>query len=139
MPPPSKAASDPSMGYNIYDSFDLGEFDQKGAIKTWFGLKQELIDLINAAHEFNLNMYVDIVINHNSGGMRRKKTQLMKKCILEPAENGGRGFCLKAQSSTGIGSVCTHHRTKDTMIVNMAIYLIYVTVTHMSLTTCSNK
>jgi alpha-amylase len=68
LPPPSKAASNPSMGYDIYDYFDLGEFDQKGTKRTWFGSKDELIDLINTAHNNNLQVYADIVLNHNSGG-----------------------------------------------------------------------
>ena len=25
------------MGYDPYDFFDLGEFDQKGSVATWFG------------------------------------------------------------------------------------------------------
>lgn len=68
LPPPSKASSNPSMGYDIYDYFDLGEFNQKGSVKTWFGSKDELITLIKAAHDSGLQVYADIVLNHNSGG-----------------------------------------------------------------------
>ena len=32
----------PSMGYDPYDYYDLGEFDQKGGIPTWFGTRKEL-------------------------------------------------------------------------------------------------
>lgn len=34
LPPVNKAASNTSMGYGPYDYFDLGDFDQKGGVKT---------------------------------------------------------------------------------------------------------
>jgi len=34
LPPVNKAASNTSMGYDPYDYFDLGDFDQKGGKKT---------------------------------------------------------------------------------------------------------
>jgi alpha-amylase len=55
------------MGYDPYDYYDLGEFDQKGSIPTWFGSRRELETLIANAHKHNLDMIADIVINHNSG------------------------------------------------------------------------
>src|SRR6266700_2648408 len=39
LPPANKAASWKSMGYDPYDYYDLGEFDQKGGVPTWFGSK----------------------------------------------------------------------------------------------------
>jgi alpha-amylase len=71
LPPASKAADlfgNPSMGYDPYDYFDLGEYDQRGQVKTWFGGKDELVTLISSAHAANIQMYADIVINHNNGG-----------------------------------------------------------------------
>lgn len=69
LPPACKGANigGPSMGYDPYDYYDLGEFDQKGAIKTWFGGKDELLALIGTAHEHSLQVYADVVFNHNSG------------------------------------------------------------------------
>lgn len=69
LPPVHKAAnlSGSSMGYDPYDYYDLGEFEQKGAIKTWFGSKAELLDLIRSAHEYGLSLIADMVINHNNG------------------------------------------------------------------------
>lgn len=69
LPPVHKAANlgGPSMGYDPYDYYDLGEFDQKGGKKTWFGSKQELLDLIASAHQSGLTLLADMVINHNSG------------------------------------------------------------------------
>jgi alpha-amylase len=68
LPPVSKAASWKSMGYDPYDYYDFGEFDQKGGISTWFGSKAELLDLIQTAHSLGMQVYADLVINHNSGG-----------------------------------------------------------------------
>lgn len=67
LPPISKAASNTSMGYDPYDYFDLGDHDQKGGIKTWYGNRAELEALIHKAHAHNMGCYADMVINHNSG------------------------------------------------------------------------
>jgi alpha-amylase len=74
LPPAHKAANidGPSMGYDPYDYYDLGEFDQKGSIPTWFGSKQELLDLIRVAHDHGLTVLADMVINHNSGADARE-------------------------------------------------------------------
>ena len=68
LPPASKAARWNSMGYDVYDYFDLGAFNQKGRTETWFGTKQELGDLIQAAHAKSIQVYADVILNHNSGG-----------------------------------------------------------------------
>ncbi len=68
LPPASKAMNgSTSMGYDPYDYFDLGQYDQKGSIETRFGSEQELRDLISNAHNHNIAVIADIVINHNSG------------------------------------------------------------------------
>ncbi len=67
LPPANKAASWKSMGYDPYDYYDLGEFDQKGGVPTWFGSKAELVELIQSAHAAGLQVYADLVFNHNSG------------------------------------------------------------------------
>jgi len=67
LPPVSKAASHTSMGYDPYDYFDLGDFDQKGGVKTWYGNRAELEALIAKSHKSGVGVYADMVINHNSG------------------------------------------------------------------------
>jgi len=67
LPPVSKASSDQSMGYDPYDYFDLGDYDQRGGKKTLFGNRAELEALIAKAHKHSLGLYADMVINHNSG------------------------------------------------------------------------
>lgn len=69
LPPASKAQNGPfSMGYDPFDYFDFGQFDQMGSIETRFGSLTELQTLISSAHTAKLNVIADIVINHNSGG-----------------------------------------------------------------------
>lgn len=69
LPPAHKAGNvgGVSMGYDPYDYFDLGEFDQKGGVKTLFGSRQELQDLIMEAHTHGMQVYADMVLNHNNG------------------------------------------------------------------------
>ncbi len=71
-----------SPGYDSYDLYDLGEFDQKGSVRTKYGTKQELIDAIAAGKEAGLRVYVDIVLNH-MGGADEKETILVKKVVPE--------------------------------------------------------
>lgn len=55
------------VGYGVYDLYDLGEFDQKGTIKTKYGSKQEYLDCIIALHQAGIEVYADIVLNHKMG------------------------------------------------------------------------
>jgi len=57
-----------SMGYDPSDYFDFGEFNQQGTVETRFGSRAELESLISNAHDHNLEVIADIVLNHNSGG-----------------------------------------------------------------------
>jgi len=69
LPPASKAQNGKySMGYDPFDYFDFGEYNQMGSVETRFGSKAELKSLISSAHENGLKVFADIVINHNSGG-----------------------------------------------------------------------
>lgn len=55
-------------GYDVYDLYDLGEFDQKGGIPTRYGTKEEYINAIQKAHQQGIAVYSDIVLNHRMGG-----------------------------------------------------------------------
>ena len=58
-----------SVGYDVYDVYDLGEFDQKnvGACRTKYGTKDELLELAKTAKEHDVVIYVDAVFNHKFG------------------------------------------------------------------------
>lgn len=68
LPPAYKGDKRHGMGYDPYDFFDLGEFDQRGGIATGFGTRQQLVDLIHSCHQNGIQVYADIVYNHCSGG-----------------------------------------------------------------------
>ena len=55
-------------GYATYDLYDLGEFDQKGTIRTKYGTKEELKEMIDELHKNHISVYLDVVLNHKAGG-----------------------------------------------------------------------
>ncbi|MEI3824048.1 alpha-amylase family glycosyl hydrolase [Chryseobacterium sp. CCNWLW53] len=68
-PPATKCVlGQEGRGYDIYDLYDLGEFDQKGGIPTRYGTKDEYLSAIKKAHEAGISVYADIVLNHRMGG-----------------------------------------------------------------------
>ena len=69
LPPATKAQNGSlSMGYDPFDYYDFGQFNQMGSIETRFGSTTELNSLITNAHNNNIQVYADVVLNHNSGG-----------------------------------------------------------------------
>jgi alpha-amylase len=74
LPPPSKAQSADDVGYGAYDLWDLGEFDQKGTVRTKYGTRAELEAAIQAAHVAGLQIYLDIVMNHKGGADSTERT-----------------------------------------------------------------
>ncbi|MBC8108914.1 MAG: hypothetical protein H7Z14_20180 [Anaerolineae bacterium] len=61
-PPPSRAdTGDQSVGYDVYDRFDLGSAGRP----TLYGTQTGLISAIAAMHKIGTNVYVDLVWNHN--------------------------------------------------------------------------
>ncbi len=63
------------VGYGVYDLFDLGEFDQKGSIRTKYGTKEAYIKAIDACHEHDLQVYADLVFNHKMGADREEELE----------------------------------------------------------------
>lgn len=93
IPPAFKATSPSDTGYGVYDLYDLGEFDQKGAVKTKYGSKEELLASIRVLHEHGIQVYADVVLNHKANG-DEKETFLARevdpsdrnKAVSEPYE-----------------------------------------------------
>ena len=78
-PPAYKgAAGGYSIGYDSYDLYDLGEFDQKGSVRTKYGNRDEYIAAVNAVRKIGLRAMVDIVINHKAGGDEIEKIKAVK-------------------------------------------------------------
>ncbi|KAG9315333.1 glycoside hydrolase superfamily [Chiua virens] len=71
LPPPNKAMHGKrGQGYDAYDLWDLGEFDQKGTIATRWGTRQELLDACSSARRNNISVIIDAVLNHKIGADR---------------------------------------------------------------------
>lgn len=70
LPPPYKAANQSfSVGYDPFDHYDLGEYDQgSGLTRTRYGTKAKLTNLIATLLATNVRPMCDIVLNHMAGG-----------------------------------------------------------------------
>lgn len=66
MPPAFKATGSNDVGYGIYDLFDLGEFDQKGTIRTKYGFKDEYLQAIQTLKDNDIDPIADVVLNHKA-------------------------------------------------------------------------
>ena len=64
LPPPAKGGSVFSVGYDVFDPFDLGDKNQAGTTRTRYGTKAELLQVVESAHRFGLRVYFDNIMNH---------------------------------------------------------------------------
>lgn len=68
LPPAYKGmAGGLDVGYGVYDLYDLGEFDQKGSVRTKYGTKAEYLAAIEALHKAGVQVLADIVLDHRMG------------------------------------------------------------------------
>jgi alpha-amylase len=76
LPPAYKgSAGGYDVGYGVYDLFDLGEFDQKGSIRTKYGSKDQYLKAIKAAQKSGIQVYADVVFNHKLGGDQEEEAE----------------------------------------------------------------
>ncbi len=69
IPSPAKGGSGRlSMGYDLYDYYDFGQFIQKGTSRTRFGNKAQFDGMMASLHGAGLRVMVDAVVNHRDGG-----------------------------------------------------------------------
>ncbi|KAK4493663.1 hypothetical protein PRZ48_014848 [Zasmidium cellare] len=78
LPPGCKASSPEGNGYDVYDLYDLGEFDQKGGVRTKWGTKEELLNLAKKAEELGMGLYWDAVLNHKAGADKKEKAHAVE-------------------------------------------------------------
>jgi alpha-amylase len=80
LPPAYKSAyGTGEPGYAAYDLYDLGEFDQKGSVRTRYGTRDEYLEAIDAFHKAGIKVLGDIVLNHKMGG--DEKEEVMVQCV----------------------------------------------------------
>jgi alpha-amylase len=81
MPPPYKALNGAKdTGYAPYDLYDLGEFDQKGSVRTKYGTRDEYIAAVKAVQHAGMDAYADIVLDHRLGGDEREEVEIEEIC-----------------------------------------------------------
>jgi alpha-amylase len=69
IPPPYKGSGGAKdVGYGVYDMFDVGEFDQRGSVRTKYGTRHELEHATRALRDAGIHVLVDVVLNHRLGG-----------------------------------------------------------------------
>ncbi|PWE53988.1 alpha-amylase [Metarhizobium album] len=79
LPPAYKgAAGGFSVGYDTYDLFDLGEFEQKGTIATKYGDKSALKHACQALNENGIGVIHDVVFNHKMGADEKEAVHVRR-------------------------------------------------------------
>ena len=74
LPPAYKGASGGySVGYDTYDLFDLGEFDQKGTVATKYGDRDALERACQSLKNNGLRVIHDVVLNHKMGADEKEQ------------------------------------------------------------------
>src|SRR4051812_36304750 len=76
LPPAYKSAKGQGEpGYSAYDLYDLGEFDQKGTVRTRHGTRKEYQACIDNFHKHNIQVLADVVLNHKDGADEKEKVK----------------------------------------------------------------
>ncbi|HYC06030.1 MAG TPA: alpha-amylase [Azospirillaceae bacterium] len=66
------------VGYGVYDHYDLGEFNQKGTVRTKYGTKDQYLALVQGAHASGVKIYGDVVMNHLLGADASETVQVQE-------------------------------------------------------------
>ena len=77
LPPCYKGASGiNSVGYDVYDMYDIGEFDQRGDVRTKYGTKEDYLTAIRSLQSNGVDVIADIVLNHRMGADGTEKVMV---------------------------------------------------------------
>ncbi|GKT95642.1 glycoside hydrolase family 13 protein (alpha amylase) [Colletotrichum tofieldiae] len=83
LPPGSKAKDPESNGYDIYDAWDLGEFNQKGSVPTKWGTKGDLVSLAADAEKNSIGLVWDAIHNHRAYA---DSTEMVRVVEVDPSD-----------------------------------------------------
>lgn len=79
LPPAYKGASGGySVGYDTYDLFDLGEFDQKGSTATKYGDRKAYENATGRLKEKGIRVIHDVVFNHKMGADEKERVHVSR-------------------------------------------------------------
>ena len=96
------ASGNKSVGYDVYDTYNLGEFDQKGSVATKYGTRDEYLNAVHVLQENKIEVITDIFTgtHHISAAPilmnRQKKTAFY---VLQ-VKNGEKTQILRKATST---------------------------------------
>ncbi|HEY0275342.1 MAG TPA: alpha-amylase, partial [Paenirhodobacter sp.] len=97
LPPAYKgAAGGHSVGYDSYDLFDLGEFDQKGSIATKYGDRAALERATARLRDCGLGVILDVVFNHKIGADATETVQVRRANPEDRTQIEDEAFTAKA-------------------------------------------
>ena len=97
LPPAYKGADGIyDVGYAVYDTYDLGEFDQKGDIATKYGTREEYLMAIDAFHNEGIQVLADIVLNHRIGADECEETEAIQNRETDRNEQIGEKSVITA-------------------------------------------
>lgn len=82
IPPAYKGGGSNDVGYGVYDMYDLGEFNQKGTVRTKYGTKDQLVSAVNTLHANGMQVYGDVVLNHR---MNADATETVTAVEVDPS------------------------------------------------------
>lgn len=69
LPPVTKGASGKaSVGYDVFDDYDLGAKNQQGTVATRYGTREQLTRCVAMMRANGLDVYADLVENQRGGG-----------------------------------------------------------------------
>ena len=66
LPPPAKASGGLSVGYDLWDPYDLGSKDQRNTVRTRYGTEADLLYMMEVAHRLGIRVYFDKIMNHRA-------------------------------------------------------------------------
>ncbi len=87
IPPANKAMGGvEDVGYGCYDLYDLGEFEQKGSVRTKYGTRAELEAAVQALQSEQIEVYYDAVLNHLMGADETETITLSSRSPSKPGQ-----------------------------------------------------
>ncbi len=96
LPPAFKPSDKGSVGYDVYDLYDLGEFDQKGSVETKYGSKDDYLKAIHSLHEKGVQVYADVILNHKAGADETEEVKAFKVDPEDRTKKIGKTHKIKA-------------------------------------------
>ncbi|MCF0259418.1 MAG: alpha-amylase [Erysipelotrichaceae bacterium] len=97
LPPAAKGfAGTGDVGYGVYDLYDLGEFDQKGTVRTKYGTREEYLKAVQNLKENGIKVISDIVLNHRMGADEKERV------TVQPVDSANREQRIGSEYETEV-------------------------------------